>query len=79
MTKNPQICPNTNQCFISGTNALLYNLIWRLTQSQLCGFLTVTSDLMQEQPTLEMVSAGSDTQETSSLNKSFNIRLIRDS
>lgn len=54
-------------------------LIWRLTQSQLCRFLTVTSDLMQEQPTLEMVSAGSDTQETSSLNKSFNIRLMRDS
>lgn len=42
-------------------------------------FLTCASDLMQEQPTLEMVSAGSDTQETSSLNRSFNMRLIRDS
>lgn len=38
-----------------------------------CGYL------MQEQPTLEMTSAGSDTQETSSLNRSFNIRFIRDS
>lgn len=35
--------------------------------------------LMQEQPTLEMVSAGSDTQATSSLNRSFNIRLMSDS
>lgn len=39
----------------------------------------VTSDLMQEQPTLEMVSAGSDTHDTSSLKRSFSIRLIRDS
>lgn len=34
-------------------------------------------NLIQEQPTLEMVSAGSATQATSSLNKSFNITLIR--
>lgn len=34
---------------------------------------------MQEQPTLEMVSAGSDTQATSSLNRSFSIMFIRDS
>lgn len=33
--------------------------------------------LIQEQPTLEMVSAGSDTAATSSLNRSFSIRLIK--
>lgn len=44
-----------------------------------CSCSLVTSDLMQEQPTLEMVSAGSDTHDTSSLKRSFSIRLISDS